>query len=347
MLRSFYRKGWNSWRKGVERPPFAFVIPEDQGDRRRVAQLVGPAARPADRGRPRAAAVRGGRGPFAAGQLRGAPRPALPQLRRRPAHCPRASRKDGRRALRRRVLGAARPLRPRGRAHRGRRASRAVRLAPCSDAPQRRPAPSRRRDRSFLLADTGQEALLAARYAPGRVSASRSRKRAFRADGHDVSAPARGCCPAQDGLADARRAVAGELAPRLRRRRRRCPTWRGTTRPLPRLGVWVPWADTDSIGWVRYMLDRRRVPYVYVRDEDIRAGALREQVDVIALRPRATSSWPSRSTACPGLGPHALQEDAASTPATARRRRPTTSRAASAGPAWPSCSSSWRTAGCW
>src|SRR5215468_5739813 len=33
MLRDFYRKGWNSWRKGVEQPPYAFVIPEDQGDR--------------------------------------------------------------------------------------------------------------------------------------------------------------------------------------------------------------------------------------------------------------------------------------------------------------------------
>ena len=47
------------------------------------------------------------------------------------------------------------------------------------------------------------------------------------------------------------------------------------------LGVWVPWADTDSIGWLRYTLDRRRVPYTYLRDEDIRAGGLRERVDVI------------------------------------------------------------------
>jgi len=38
------------------------------------------------------------------------------------------------------------------------------------------------------------------------------------------------------------------------------------------LGVWVPWADTDSIGWIRYILDQRKVPYVYLRDEDIRAG---------------------------------------------------------------------------
>jgi hypothetical protein len=43
----------------------------------------------------------------------------------------------------------------------------------------------------------------------------------------------------------------------------------------------VPWADTDSIGWIRYILDQRRVPYVYVRDEDIRAGHLRDHLDVL------------------------------------------------------------------
>ena len=51
--------------------------------------------------------------------------------------------------------------------------------------------------------------------------------------------------------------------------------------PVPRLGVWVPWADTDSIGWVRYSLDQRHIPYIYVRDEDIRAGKLRDKYDVL------------------------------------------------------------------
>ena len=41
MLRNFYRKGWDSWRKGLDQAPYAFVIPEDQGDRTRVAQMVG------------------------------------------------------------------------------------------------------------------------------------------------------------------------------------------------------------------------------------------------------------------------------------------------------------------
>src|SRR6185295_1701121 len=40
LLRNFYTKSYNSWRKGVEHPPFAFAIPADQGDPLRVAQLV-------------------------------------------------------------------------------------------------------------------------------------------------------------------------------------------------------------------------------------------------------------------------------------------------------------------
>jgi hypothetical protein len=45
--------------------------------------------------------------------------------------------------------------------------------------------------------------------------------------------------------------------------------------------VWVPWADTDTIGWLRYSLDQRHIPYIYVRDEDIRAGKLHDKYDVI------------------------------------------------------------------
>src|SRR5882724_6884890 len=41
MLRNFYKKGWNSWQKGLHEPPYAFVIPADQGDRKRVAQMMG------------------------------------------------------------------------------------------------------------------------------------------------------------------------------------------------------------------------------------------------------------------------------------------------------------------
>jgi len=47
-----------------------------------------------------------------------------------------------------------------------------------------------------------------------------------------------------------------------------------------RLGVWVPWADTDSIGWVRYSRPAQS-PYIYIRDEDIRSGKLNDKIDVL------------------------------------------------------------------
>ena len=41
MLHNFYRKSWDSWQKGLTQPPYAFLIPEDQGDSARVAAMVG------------------------------------------------------------------------------------------------------------------------------------------------------------------------------------------------------------------------------------------------------------------------------------------------------------------
>ena len=41
MLRNFYRTGHNSWRKGVREKPYAFVIPAGQADPLRVAAMVG------------------------------------------------------------------------------------------------------------------------------------------------------------------------------------------------------------------------------------------------------------------------------------------------------------------
>src|SRR5207249_2451061 len=79
--------------------------------------------------------------------------------------------------------------------------------------------------------------------------------------------------PAQSGLAAALEGVARELgldfesAPAV-------PDVPRHAAPVARIGVWVPWADTDSIGWIRYTLDQQRVPYAYLRDEDVRAGGL-------------------------------------------------------------------------
>ena len=41
MLHNFYKKSWDSWQKGLTQAPYAFLIPADQGDPARVAQMVG------------------------------------------------------------------------------------------------------------------------------------------------------------------------------------------------------------------------------------------------------------------------------------------------------------------
>src|SRR5580704_11956103 len=40
MLHNFYKKSWDSWQKGLTQPPYAFLIPDNQGDPARVAQMV-------------------------------------------------------------------------------------------------------------------------------------------------------------------------------------------------------------------------------------------------------------------------------------------------------------------
>ena len=91
----------------------------------------------------------------------------------------------------------------------------------------------------------------------------------------------------------------------------------------PRIGVWVPWADTDSIGWIRYSLDQRKVPYTYLRDEDIRAGNLRARIDVLLYGhvdlelaeqieglPKTWSPMPFKKTAqTPSFGTPAESDD--------------------------------------
>jgi hypothetical protein len=150
-------------------------------------------------------------------------------------------------------------------------------LAPLTDAPPITGTVSGAGP-AFLMKDTGQEALLAARYrlATFRIDVA---ERSFRVGSLDYPAGT-WILPSADGLADAVRGVASELgldftsataAPDVPRREAKAP----------RLGVWVPWADTDSIGWIRYSLDQRRVSYTYLRDEDMRAGGLGEKVDVI------------------------------------------------------------------
>jgi hypothetical protein len=280
MLHQFYRTGFNSWRKGVGEPPYAFVIPEEQGDRLQVAALVNRLlAQRIEVGRLTAdLAVREGtfpRGSFVVKLDQPYRNYAVDLLE--PQQFPAesatlpyddvswafpvgfgvtAARIDDERVK----TVAIEPL----------RGDAAARGSVDGDGPV------------FLLRDTGQEALLAARVRLGGFGLDIA-EQPFSNGG--VAYPAGSwILRPQDGLRPALEAVAAELALDFRS----APDIPAAARHesmLPRIGVWVPWADTDEMGWVRYTLDRERVPYVYLRDEDVRAGRLLTKVDVIIYGP--------------------------------------------------------------
>jgi len=275
MLRNFYKKGVDSWQKGLNQAPYAFLIPDGQGDPKRVAQLVGRLlGQHIEVSRtPSEIKLKDGTYPAGTYVVR------LDQPYRNyavdlltPQHYP----KDGSEPYddvswelpahyKVNVVGTSDT------------SIRSAQLTPLTQEPQ--PAGSVTGSGPvFALADTGEEGLLAARYG---LSAFRVNiaEHEFESGGKHFPAGS-WILPAQDGLADSLRTVAKDLAldfvslPSS-------PNVAQHDAPAPRIGVWVPWADTDSIGWVRYSLDQRKVPYTYLRDEDIRAGGWQDRIDVL------------------------------------------------------------------
>jgi hypothetical protein len=275
MLRNFYRKSWDSWRKGLDQPPYAFIIPEDQGDHTRVAQMVGRLlAQHIEVSRAQSSLnLKEGNYPAGTYVVR------LDQPYRNyavdlltPQNFPK---------------GGGEPYDdvswelP---------AHYHLNAIPTADATIREVALVSVKDEPhpagnitgtgpiFLLIDTGQEGLFAARYRLADYKIEIAEK-SFRIGERDFPAGS-WILRSQDGLLPALRNTATELgldftsvvaAPDVPRHKTKAP----------RIGVWVPWADTDSIGWIRYSLDQRKVPYTYIRDEDIRAGVLHDRIDVL------------------------------------------------------------------
>ncbi len=275
LLHDFYVKSFHSWRKGVEDPPYAFIIPADQGDPARVAQMVGRLqAQHIEVSRSEAPfTVEEGAFPAGTYVVR------LDQPYRNYAVdllTPQRYPKDGPEpyddiswefpayyhlqaiATADKAVGNARIS--------------LLTAAPIPEGAVTGNGPV------FLLRESGQEGLLEARFALARYHVTIA-ERAFAQGGVDYPAGS-WIIPAQAGLADALRDVSKRLGLQFASAAREPDVARHAT-AVPRLGLWVPWADTDSIGWIRYSLDRRRIPYTYVRDEDIRAGMLRKSVDVL------------------------------------------------------------------
>jgi hypothetical protein len=275
MLRNFYKKGWDSWQKGLNEAPYAFLIPDSQGDRTRVAQMVGRLiGQHIEVGRAQQELkLKDGTYPVGTYVVR------LDQPYRNyavdlltPQHYP----KDGSEPYD--DVSWELPAHYHLQAIPTADATiRSVPLAPLNE----QPSPAGEVAGSgpmFLLKDTGQEGLLAARYRLASFNIDVA-EHGFTSGG--VNFPAGSwILPAQTGLTDAVRSAATELGLDFASVAT-MPDVSRQAEKAPRIGVWVPWADTDTIGWLRYSFDQRKIPYTYIRDEDIRAGALRNHVDVL------------------------------------------------------------------
>jgi hypothetical protein len=317
LLRNYYLKGLHSYHRGLEQAPFGFLIPDGQGDPERVAQLVSLLLRQGIEVARASAPLTLNEGTFPAGtyvvRLDQPYRDYAVDLLTAqlypkdageayddvswelPAHYHLA------------VVPTADAR------------VRSVALTPLSAAP-RVEGSIHGEGPAFVLKDTGQEGLLEARYALARFKVAIA-ERPFTFAGVEYPAGSWLLAP-QAGLAAALRSTARDLGLEFASVAA-LPEVARHDAPVPRLGIWVPWADTDTIGWARYSLDQRHIPYVYVRDEDIRAGRLREKYDVLLYGhvdlelaeqiqgiPKAWGPMPFRkTTATPAFGAPAESDD--------------------------------------
>jgi hypothetical protein len=276
MLLNFYRKGYNSWQKGVAGNPYAFVIPANQSDRRRAAQMVNVLLRQGIEVSRTHGDFSTNEGSFPAGSyVVRLDQPyrnyavdllELQEFPFDPEHLPYD---DVTWNLPTHYGVETIPIDDRGILE--------VSLSPI-EGEARAEGRISGSGPVFLLSDQGQEGLLATRFRLAEFSLEIA-ETPFSAGGNEYPAGS-WILPSQDGLGDALEAVAIDLALDFESTATK-PDVESHAAEIPRIGVWVPWADTDSIGWLRYTLDQQGVPYTYLRDEDIRAGNLEDEVDLI------------------------------------------------------------------
>jgi len=275
LLNNFYLKGLHSYRKGLDEAPHGFVIPAGQGDPTRVAQLVARLLSLGIEVQRASTALMLKEGSWPAGtyvvRLDQPYRNYAVDLLTNQEYP-----KDGPEAYddvswsfpahyHLTVVPIADPQ------------LRDAQLTPVTEAPHVSGTVSGAGP-VFLLRDSGQEGLLEARYTLSKFRVAIA-ERAFSVEGRDYPAGSWILAP-QPGLAAALHDAAAKLGLDFAGTAA-VPEVAKHETPLPRLGVWIPWADTDTSGWARYTLDQRHVPYKYVRDEDIRAGKLRDKYDVL------------------------------------------------------------------
>ena len=277
MLRNFWRRGRNAIRLGESEKPYAVALPEKQDDGRRLALLVNLLRDHRIEVSRATEAFKVKEGDFPAGTyLVRMDQPyrsyALDLLvaQKYPAEKALYDPYDD--------VGWALPF------------SYGVAATPIADEAVRRvsttpvnaPLASQGRVASdgsvYLVRDTGQEALLAARTRLARFKVEAAEK-GFSSGGVDYPAGS-WVLQAQPGLRAALDSVASELGLDVEA----ADGLPGVPRhalDLPRLGLLQTWNDTESAGWVRMVLDDEKVPYTLVMDEDVRRGGLRPRFDVL------------------------------------------------------------------
>jgi hypothetical protein len=317
LLRNFYTKSLHSWQRGLSEPPYAFVIPGEQGDRKRVAQLI-------ERLMALGIEVQRSTAPLA---LKEGSWPAgtyvvrtdqpyrdyavdLLTYQNYPADAGEPYEDVSWSFPANYHLQAIATADPK---------VREAALTQLAKPPEPQGTVSGSGS-VYLLKDTGQESLLEARFALAKYRVAVA-EHAFTADGTEYPAGSWILTP-QSGLAGAVRELTARLGLDFAGVSA-APTVATHEAPVPRLGLWVPWADTDTIGWARFALDQRHIPYAYVRDEDIRAGKLRDKYDVLVYGhvdlelaeqieglPKSWGPMPFRKTAStPAFGTPASSDD--------------------------------------
>lgn len=277
MLRNFWRRGRNAIEKGKKDPPFAVAIPEEQDDRARLATLVNLVRAHGVEVARATAPFEVKEGSFPAGtflvkfdQPYGGFARDLLLAQKFPFEKTQWEPYDD--------VGWALPFALR------------VDAKPIEDEAVRNVSTQLvtsdvgyggrvvKNGPVFLLRDTGQEALLAARVRLAKFQVEAAEV-SFTSGG--VTYPAGSwILPPADGLRAALEDVAKELALDFASAPA-APTVKRHPIDLPRVGVLQTWNDTQGPGWVRMIFDEEKVPYTLVMDEDVRRGGLGERFDVL------------------------------------------------------------------
>ena len=284
------------------------MIPADQGDRRRVAQMIDAARKPPHRGRPRPRRLHGvrrllpGRDATSSGSIsRTATTPSICSCRRSsPTDTPYEPYDDVSWALPVHYGVEAKAI-----------ADEKIKnmRARSSDRGAGAGARPGRRVRSSCLRDTGQEAMLAARV---RLASFRidDRRAAFQVGGGGLSGRLLDSSRAGRRRGCARSSRARAVA-RLRERAERRRMFLRHEAPLPRSPSGTPGPIPSRSAGCGCTLDREKIPYAYIRDDEIRAGKLREKYDVILFGNNYLESPGADPRHRQALGTDALHEDRA------------------------------------